>query len=251
MNTTAPADSLIPSLRDLWKAAFGDTDAFLDDFFSTAYAPHRCRCIVIDGSIAAALYWLDCACAGRKLAYIYAVATHPHHRGQGLCRTLMAETMEVLKQGDYDGVVLVPQKPGLIRMYAGMGFTPCSGVTEFHVMAGDPIPVRKIDVEEFARLRRNFLPQNGVVQEQENLPFLATQFCFYAGKNWIAATAEVDGMLWCPELLGSTDAAPGLVKSLGYREGSFRMPGDGRPFAMFRPLTEDCPRPAYFGFAFD
>ena len=97
MNTTAPADSLIPSLRDLWKAAFGDTDAFLDDFFSTAYAPHRCRCIVMDGQVAAALYWLDCACEGRKLAYIYAVATHPHHRGKGLCRTLMSETMEVLR----------------------------------------------------------------------------------------------------------------------------------------------------------
>ena len=251
MNTTAPADSLIPSLRDLWKAAFGDTDDFLDDFFSTAYAPHRCRCIVMDDQVAAALYWLDCSCEGRKLAYIYAVATHPDHRGKGLCRTLMSETMEVLKQGGYDGVVLVPQKPGLIQMYAGMGFTPCSGVTEFHVMAGDPIPVRKIGVEEFARLRRNFLPKNGVIQENENLPFLSTQVCFYAGKNWISAVAEVDGMLWCPELLGDPDAAPGLVKSLDYREGSFRMPGDGRPFAMFRPLTEDCPRPAYFGFAFD
>ena len=251
MNTTAPADSLIPSLRDLWKAAFGDTDAFLDDFFSTAYAPHRCRCIVMDGKAAAALYWLDCSCEGRKLAYIYAVATHPHHRGKGLCRTLMSETMEVLKQGSYDGVVLVPQKPGLIRMYASMGFTPCSGVTEFHVMAGDPIPVRKIGVEEFAQLRRNFLPQNGVIQENENLPFLSTQVCFYAGKNWISAVAEVNGMLWCPELLGDPDVTPGLVNTLGYREGSFRMPGDGRPFAMFRPLVEDCPPPAYFGFAFD
>ena len=136
MNTTAPADVHIPGLRNLWKAAFGDTDDFLDDFFATAYAPHRCRCIVVEDRVAAALYWLDCTCQEKKLAYVYAVATDPAYRGRGLCRTLMAETMGVLKNSGYSGVVLVPQKPGLVNMYAGMGFTPSSGVTEFHVMAG-------------------------------------------------------------------------------------------------------------------
>ena len=251
MNTTAPADVHIPGLRNLWKAAFGDTDDFLDDFFATAYAPHRCRCIVVEDRVAAALYWLDCTCQEKKLAYVYAVATDPAYRGRGLCRTLMAETMEVLKNSGYSGVVLVPQKPGLINMYAGMGFTPSSGVTEFHVMAGDPVPARKIGMEEFARLRREFLPLDGVVQEGENLTFLATQTACYAGENWLAVTAEVDGMLWCPDFLGDASRASGLVKTLGYREGGFRVPGDGRPFAMFRPLTKDCPQPAYFGLAFD
>ena len=252
MNIAAPVDTMFPGLRRLWKAAFGDTEEFLDSFFSTAYAPECCRCVVEDGAVAAALYWFDCGLEGVRLAYLYAVATDPAYRGRGLCRSLMADTMDVLTAAGYRGAILVPQEEGLIRMYAGMGFVPCSGVREFHALAAEnPIPVRRVDAVEFARLRRGLLPEGGVVQEGENLRFLACQAELYAGEGWTAAVAEVDGTLWCPEFLGDPLLAPGLVKALGYREGGFRVAGEERPFAMFRPLTGDCPRPAYFGFAFD
>ena len=71
-------------LRALWQEAFGDSDEYLDIFFGTAFSPNRCRCVAIEGKVVAALYWLDCACRGRKLAYIYAVATAKTHRGQGI-----------------------------------------------------------------------------------------------------------------------------------------------------------------------
>lgn len=252
MNIISPRNDHIPGLRRLWKAAFGDDDAFLDAFFATAYAPARCRCVEENGEIAAVLYWFDCACGGAKMAYIYAVATDPAHRGRGLCKALMADTAGHLEAAGYQGIVLVPQKPDLIKMYAGMGYTPCNDVEEFHVLAGAaPAPVRRISPAEYARLRRVFVPAGGVIQEGENLEFLATQAALYAGEGWLAAAAEVNGMLWCPEFLGDPAMAPGLVKALGYREGGFRMPGTGRPFAMFRPLVEDCPQPAYFGLAFD
>lgn len=252
MNIICPSDAHIPGLRRLWKAAFGDADDFLDQFFSTAYAPERCRCVEEDGRITSVLYWLDCQLEWAKLAYIYAVATDPAHRGRGLCRALMADAMEVLAKEGYRGALLLPQEPWLIRMYKGMGFAPCTTAAEFHVMAADaPIPVRRISAGEFARLRRALLPPGGVIQEGENLAFLETQAAFYTGEGWLAAAAQTDGMLWCPEFLGDPALAPGLVKALGYLEGSFRMPGTGRPFAMFRPLTEDCPRPGYFGYVFD
>lgn len=252
MNIICPTEAHIPGLRRLWKAAFGDADAFLDMFFGCAYSPEACRCVVEDGEPAAALYWFDCELEGTTLAYIYAVATDPAHRGKGLCKALMTDTMEVLTAAGCRGAVLVPQEPWLIEMYKRMGFEPCTTVTEFHVMAAEaPIPARRIDAAEFARLRRDLLPAGGVIQAGENTAFLAAQASLYAGENWLAAVSEVDGMLWCPELLGDPAVTPGLVKALGYREGSFRMPGDGRPFAMFRPLAVDCPRPGYFGLAFD
>ena len=251
MSLMTPTDLHIPGLRRLWKAAFGDTDEFLDDFFSIAYDPGRCRCVEEDGEIAAALYWFDCELEGARLAYVYAVATDPACQGRGLCRMLMADTARHLARSGYQGIVLVPQEAGLIKMYASMGYVPCGSVNEFHAMAGAVIPVRKIDAAEYAVIRRKLLPAGGVVQEGENLRFLAAQAAFYAGENWLAAGAEVDGMLWCPEFLGDPALAPGLVKALGYREGSFRVPGRERPFAMFRPLSEDCPRPLYFGLAFD
>ena len=80
------------SLLKLWQEAFGDDDAFLEAFFSTAYSADRCRCIMLDGEIAAALYWMPCEHLGKKIAYIYGVATHPDYRGQGLCRKLMDMT---------------------------------------------------------------------------------------------------------------------------------------------------------------
>ena len=55
-----PRKEQIPKLRALWKEAFGDTDDFLDSFFETAFDKERCRCVVIDGEVAAALYWFDC-----------------------------------------------------------------------------------------------------------------------------------------------------------------------------------------------
>ena len=63
----------ISSLRRLWKEAFGDTDEFLDAFFSTGFSPDRCRSITMEGETAAAAYWLPCVCQGQPFAYIYAV----------------------------------------------------------------------------------------------------------------------------------------------------------------------------------
>lgn len=252
MNIGAPTEDLVPGLRRLWKAAFGDTDAFLDKFFDTAFDTERCRCMEEAGEIAAALYWFDCELDGAKLAYIYAVATDPGCRGRGLCRMLMADTARHLEREGFQGIVLVPQEEGLIRMYASMGYTVCSGVEEFHVMAGEePIPLRKCGPTHYSRRRRELLPPGGVRQEGISALFLATQAKCYTGENWIAAAAETDGMLWCCEFLGDPANAPGLVKALGYREGSLRMPGSQRPFAMFRPLSIDCPTPRYFGLAFD
>ena len=246
-----PNDALIPGLRELWKKAFGDTDEFLDLFFSTAYAPRRCRCIADGDAVQSVLYWFDCFLEGQKIAYIYAVATDPRCRGRGLCKMLMEDTMEVLRERGYAAAVLLPQEEWLISMYAGMGFAPCTTVTEKLFPAGDAIPARQIGEEEFARLRRSLLPAGGVIQEDENIAFLAGMAKFYAGDHFLAAVMENDGEVWCPEFLGDPAAFPGLVKILGFSEGRCRMPGEERPFAMFRPLRKDAPIPRYFGLVFD
>ena len=251
MSAVYPNESLIPGLRDLWKKAFGDTDEFLDLFFSTAYAPDRCRCIPRGDAVQSVLYWFDCFLEGQKIAYIYAVATDPACRGRGLCRQLMEDTMEILRDRGYAAAALLPQEEWLINMYAGMGFTPCTTVTEQLFTAGKSISARKIDQGEYARLRRQLLPHGGVIQEDENLAFLAGMASFYTGDGFLAAVMENDGELWCPEFLGDPVSFPGLVKTLGFFEGRARMPGSERPFAMFRPLTKDAPTPHYFGLVFD
>ena len=67
MRIEKPRD--IGALRRLWQEAFGDEDAFLDTFFATAFSPERCRCAVEGDSLLGALYWFDCICGGKTLAY--------------------------------------------------------------------------------------------------------------------------------------------------------------------------------------
>lgn len=252
MTINAPIKEQVGQLRGLWQEAFGDEDAFLDAFFETAFHPERCRCVCIDGQVAAALYWFRCSHMGRPVAYIYAVATAKRYRDQGLCRRLMEDTHEHLAGLGYDGAVLVPAEEDLMQMYEGMGYEVCGGITRMDCLPGDrKIPLRRIDKEVYARLRREQLPSGGIVQEGENLDFLQTQAVFYAGQDFLLAARQEGDRLTGLELLGNAAAAPEILRTLECASGTFRTPGD-TPFAMYRPLGESTlPRPAYFGIAFD
>ena len=243
MKIDYPAENQLPQLRSLWKEAFGDTDAFLDSFFSTAFAPDRCRCIAIDEQVAAALYWFDCRLDSRPLAYVYAVATAKPFRKQGLCSRLMDDARQLLRELGYSGIVLVPGEKGLFSMYEGMGYRTCCHIRQFQCRRSEtPAAMRSITAEEYARLRRQYLPAGGVLQENENLQFLSSVCKLYAGDGFLYAEGA--------ELLGNSDAAPCILAALGKDRGTFRCPGEDIPFAMYLPLDAGAP-PKYFGLAFD
>lgn len=247
-----PSPHHIPQLRALWQEAFGDTDAFLDCFYKNAYSPHRCLCALDGDQVAAVLYWIDCTLEEQKLAYIYAVVTAPACRGRGLCRQLMAHTHDLLAEQDYTGALLVPQKESLRQMYAGMGYRNVGGLAELTCTTGTaPVSLTAIGPSEFAALRRQLLPKDAVIQEEAGLAFLSDLMQFYKGDDFLLAAYAEDGSLQGMELLGDPGAAPGILKSLGFSRGIFRLPGNEKPFAMFHPLTKWAKIPEYFGFAFD
>lgn len=252
MKTDHPSSRHTPQLRRLWQEAFGDTDAFLDSFYRTAFSPDRCLCIFSGDQPVSVLYWIDCALDDQKLAYIYAVVTAPEYRGRGLCRKLLSDTHALLAEQGYAGAVLVPQKEALRQMYTGMGYRDVGGLAELACEADDPaVPLRAIGPAEFALLRRNLLPAGSVIQEGRGLSFLAEQLQFYAGADFLLAAFAENGILHGVELLGNESAAPGILRSLGFSRGCFRTPGKAKPFAMFHPVTEAAKYPEYFGFAFD
>ena len=251
MRIEHPAQGQEPQLCALWRLAFGDEESDISLFFSTAYAPERCLAMFADSQAAAALYWLDVSCWGRKLAYLYAVATAPAFRRRGLCRRLMEQAHDLLTRRGYAAALLMPAGEGLRRMYAAMGYRDCSRVSEFSCAAGRPVPVRAVPVEEYARLRRSLLPEGGVIQEGVSLEYLAGFAGLYAGEGFLLAAVPEGGARRGIELLGNVNAAPGILAALGYGRGTFRTPGEDIPFAMFRPLEQDAQPPAYFGLAFD
>ena len=252
MKIDFPVPSQIPELRNLWQTAFGDTEEFIDGFFFTGFSYARCRCVTIGGTLAAALYWFDVECRGQRMAYIYGVATHPDHRGKGLCRKLMADTHAHLTLRGYRGAVLVPQGESLRGMYAAMGYRDFGGISEFVCTAGPEIAqLHRIDRDEYAALRRRYLPEGGVIQEGDSICFLETMAFFYAGPHFVLAAATEGQKLHSPEILGDLSAAPGILTALGCAGGTFRHPGEGEKFAMFLPLTDHARIPDYFGLAFD
>lgn len=252
MRIDAPSPAHIHELRALWQDAFGDSEAFLDLFFSFGFSPECCRCVFQEDIPIAAAYWFDCALEGRKIAYLYAVATHSSQRGKGLCRMLMEDIRRVLTEQGYCAAMLVPQSDGLRQMYRRMGYRDAGPHREFSCTATSvPVPVYSIGPGEFARRRKELLPKGSVLQEGRNLTFLSHLADFYAGEGFLMAACREGHSLIVPEFLGDCALCPGILCSLGCKDGAFRSPGGDTPFAMALPLQEDAPEISYFGFAFD
>ena len=249
----APTACDIPALRALWKQAFGDTDEFLDAFFDTAFSSERARRVSIDGKTVAALYWFECTCRGERIAYIYAVATDNRFRGRGLCTALMENTRAQLEALGYKAAVLVPGSFELFDFYKKRGYVTCSRVSELCVSAkkGSAL-VREIETDEYARLRREYLPVGGVEHSIEAICFLSTQSRLFATEKALLAARIEGDTLACVELLGDVSEAESIVYALGCAEGRFRTVGEQRDFAMYLPLGEKkIVPPTYFGLAFD
>ncbi|MDO5544233.1 MAG: GNAT family N-acetyltransferase [Eubacteriales bacterium] len=234
------------ALRTLWTECFGNEGGWIDSFFGTAFDHAHVCGLTRQGQLAAALCWMDVSCEGRKLAYLYAIATAPEFRHQGLCRELMGLAHEKLAGQGYSGTILVPADDGLRQMYGKMGYANFGGIRELSVQAEGSVPIRQISPSEYSALRRGYLPMGGVVQEDGAVEYLAAGAELYAGMDFLLAAEGGFGM----ELLGNSDAAPGIVSALGLDEGTFRIPGD-KPFAMYHSLTGENWMPGYFGLAFE
>ena len=252
MNFEHPAEGEVQQLLQLWKAVFGEYDGFWELFLDTAFQPDHCRCITENGQVISGLYWFDCSCGPDKIAYVYAVVTDPRHRGRGLCRKLMADVQALLKQRGYDSIMLVPADEVLREMYRKMGYETCTHIGKLTCDAGDaPVTIRNVAPEEYAALRRQLLPENSVLQEGTQLPFLAAQAQLFAGRDFLLAAWREEKTLHGMELLGNTGAAPGILRGLGCKHGIFQVPGTDNPFAMICKLHDHVVMPEYFGFSFD
>ena len=252
MNFEHPQQEHIPQILSLWEEVFGEYNGFWELFLGTAFQPDHCRCIIENGQVTAGLYWFDCSCGQDKIAYVYAVVTDPAHRGKGLCWKLMADVHELLREQGYASVILVSADAALREMYRKMGYTDCTRVSEISCTAADTATeIRNVTPEEYADLRRRMLPEAGVLQEGNNLTFLAAQTQLFAGEDFLLSAWLEEDTLHGTELLGNAESAPGILKALGCRKGIFQIPGENKPYAMIHKLSNLAVTPKYFGFSFD
>lgn len=193
------------------------------------------------------LYWLDGEYQGQTYAYLYAVATCREFQGRGICRALMEDTLSFLAGNRYAGAVLYPASEGLRAMYEKMGFRNWGRGETFPCAAGEKIPVRRIAAEEYADLRRRYLPEDGLLQEGASLALLEKTTGLYAGDGFLLAANREGETLNAQELLGDRSAATGILAALGCGKGTFRRGAA----VMGRILKADAPTPGYVGLVFD
>ena len=242
----------VAALKELWKQAFGDTDAFVDGFFAAGFSAERCVVLEQEGKLAAALYWFDSLWQGKKIAYIYGVATDMDFRGQGLCRKLMEKTHEQLQKLGYAGAALVPADESLYRMYESMGYRGFGPMQTHNVLpAGEKVTVQKISPQAYGALRLEYLPENGIAQSMETLHFYGTYGQFYCAAGAAFCAAREEDTLYVQEFLGDRTRLPGIVAALDCQEAQVRLPGGEKMFAMYHSFTDEEDLPAYLGLALD
>ena len=248
MTIKSPENNDIPALRQLWKAAFGDADAFLDKFFATGFSFDRCRIITVDGALAAGLYWFDCLWGDKKIAYLYAVATDSAYQNKGLCRALMEDTHCHLRQVGYKGAALVPGNEGLFSLYEKFGYRSFCPMETKEVPNKEPaVSLQEIDADTYNTLRRNFLPADSLLQEGATLCFLATFAKFYQGSNCLFSAYKENRTLFICEYFGQENLLGNIAKATGAEFAVARIPGGDQPSAMYLDFQDEPLLPAYLG----
>lgn len=228
-------------LRALFTEAFHDA-WFTELFFEKGYSPDRCL-LAAQEEVLAALHWFDCTAFGKRTAYVYGIAAFEHCRGRGIGSALIRAALAHLDRLGYGQVLLVPAEEGLFGYYARFGFSAVSSIHEETIPAGAPLPLRRLSRDEYAALRRAYLPENGVLQEGAALALLEGYADFFATEKALCAVSG--RLVW--ELLGDSRDGAGLLGALGIPEAIVRTPGVGKPFAMGIGFD----RPVHFGLALD
>lgn len=127
-------------LKEIWKRCFGDSDSFIDFYFTQRFKPQHTAVYLQEGVITAMLtmipvQWVEGVEDEKSIkgSMLYAIATHPDYQHRGIARTLMNWAESYLRDHhQVDLMVLVPAEAHLFSFYEKLGyqegFTLCETV---------------------------------------------------------------------------------------------------------------------------
>ena len=153
-----------PQLKALWAEIFGDTKDAVEAYFALRHLNENMLVEEREDTVAGMLSMLPVTLAssdGQALSarYIYAVATHPRFRGQGISTALL-EAAHAHMQGLGDAAaILVPASASLFDFYGKRGYTTIFSldVVRFDAKELPPFPVSgqytACSAGEYARFR--------------------------------------------------------------------------------------------------
>ena len=114
------------SVRDLWKECFGDSDEFLDIYFSRVYSPQVDYSVELDARVVSALqcipYNMLCGGSECSTAYLSGVCTAREYRRRGLAGRLVEQaTRDMRSRGCVFGF-LIPSGRNVLPFYRAYGY---------------------------------------------------------------------------------------------------------------------------------
>lgn len=126
------------ALLALWRDTFGDSEAFLDWFFSERWLPEHCVVEERGGEIIGAMHGIPARIAVRGVplpgVIVSGVATRPEYRGRGVMHAVFSHFMREHRSA---GFSLVCCHPARLPTYFSLGLYPSADAAFF---TGGPAP---------------------------------------------------------------------------------------------------------------
>ena len=114
------------AVRRMWKICFGDTDEFIDLYFSEKYKNENTLVYMQGNDVVASLqmlpYWFTFYGVEIPIAYISGACTLPAFRGKGLMGKLLIEAFSLMQKRNIPLSVLIPAEKWLYDYYSGYGY---------------------------------------------------------------------------------------------------------------------------------
>lgn len=252
MRASRPGE--IPRQKELWRAAFGDEERYIDWFYRCCGDPEDILVLAEDGVVVSmlALPPVELVSAGGARAsgrYVYALTTDTACRDRGYGRLLLRYTDHCLRERGLDCVTVVPAEPSLHRFFGSAGFRPCFSFRGLEFSRRElppPAPedrVRPADPGTYCRVRETLLAGlnrvcygGGLLELQQGFSRMSGGDLYLlnvAGETGCAAVELADGgEVLCKELLiapSQTARAAAAVAALHPGAGPCRVRVPVRP----------------------
>lgn len=194
-------------LKDIWRACFGDDEAYMNLFFETRYQFDQTIVYEIDGLVVAMLHLLPMALQGKGHRYtgkyIYAVATLEKYRGRGISTDLLSFVDDYLQEKEIDCAVLVPATQTLFSFYNKKGYAPFSNMGYIKINRDTLLHTNEIltsctsKLSELKQIRACFFGKSNsfIVWDNDTLSYLDKEIILTGGQV-ITVTNENGGIAY-------------------------------------------------------
>lgn len=116
----------LPVLRSMWAEIFGDCEAYINLFFSHVYTPARALIAMVDGQVAAMLFFpsrrMILQGKAARVGYVCGAATRPAYRGAGIMAAMLQAAHSQMRRAGDAGAVLIPASQSLYAYYEKHGY---------------------------------------------------------------------------------------------------------------------------------